>query len=351
MMIHSHHDSRRQFLRQVGRAALGGMALGFLPRPLSAQSRPTQTSRVALTTGDSRGDNIHRALRLMEPQIRETVARKKRVLLKPNIVSTGRQLAATHADCLEAVLDFLSAFHKDEFIIADSSASGSSHEGFSNYGYDRLARKHKVRFLDFDDEPSMIVYVSDHRFHPQAVRMSHLLLDPETYIVSAAILKTHDRAVVTLSLKNVVVGAAKKDKTFRWGVPDSGSNDKMIIHGGPTNEAINLNLFQLGRRLHPDLSVLDGFQGMEHNGPVSGTPVDHKVAVVSTDWLAADRVATELMGFDFNKVGYLSFAAKAGLGEGDLSRIEILGEKVTDHVRHYRPHDRVEEQYKWMTRS
>lgn len=97
--------------------------------------------------------------------------------------------------------------------------------------------------------------------------------------------------------------------------------------------------------------MLDGFQGMEHNGPVSGTPVDHKVAVVSTDWLAADRVATELMGFDFNKIGYLSFAAKAGLGEGDLSRMAIIGEKVTDHIRQYRPHDRVEEQYKWMTRS
>lgn len=65
--------------------------------------------------------------------------------------------------------------------------------------------------------------------------------------------------------------------------------------------------------MHPDLSVIDGFEGMEHNGPVGGKPVDHKVAVVSTDWLAADRVATELMGFDFNKVGYLSFSAKAGL--------------------------------------
>ena len=345
------NHSRRDFLHTMGRVALGGLAWGCLPRPLAAQSRPAGSSRVALTAGGTRGDNIHRALRLVEAQIRETLARKKRVLIKPNIVSTNRQLAATHADCLETVLDFLSAFHKDEFIIADSSASGSSHEGFSNYGYDRLARKYKIRFLDFDDEPSTIVHVSDQRFHPQAVRIADLLLDPDTYVVSAAIPKTHDRAVVTLSLKNVVVGAAKKDKTFRWGAPDSGSNDKIIIHGGPANEAININLFQLARRLHPDLSVLDGFEGMEHNGPVSGTLVDHKVAVVSTDWLAADRVATELMGFDFNKVGYLSFAAKAGLGEGDLSRIDVLGERIPDHVRHYRPHDSVEQQYKWMTRS
>lgn len=57
------------------------------------------------------------------------------------------------------------------------------------------------------------------------------------------------------------------------------------------------------------------------------------------------------MGFDFNKVGYLSFSARAGLGEGDLARVEVIGEKLSDHVRHYRPHDAVEQQYKWMTRS
>lgn len=345
------NQSRRGFLHTMGRVALGGLVLGSLPRALGAQSRSAGSSRVALTAGGTRGDNIHRALRLVETQIRETLARKKRVVLKPNIVVTSKQLAATHLDCLESILDFLSPFHKDEFIIAESAASGSALEGFSNYGYDRLARKYNVRFVDLDDELSTMMHVSDERFHPQAVRMASLLLDPKTYIVSATPLKTHDRAVVTLSLKNLVVGATQKDKTYHWGPGSKGTNDKPIIHGGPANEAINLNLFQLARRLHPDLSVLDGFQGMEHNGPVSGTPVDHKVAVVSTDWLAADRVATELMGFDFNKVGYLSFAAKAGLGEGDLSRMEIIGEKVTDHIRHYRPHDRVEEQYEWMTRS
>ena len=343
--------SRREFLHTMGRVALGGLALGCLPRSLAAQSRPARSSRVALTAGGTRGDNIHRALRLTETQIRETLARKKRVLLKPNIVVTNKQLAATHADCLEAVLDFLSTFYKDEFIIADSSASGSSFDGFSNYGYNGLAGKYKIRFLDFDDQPSTVLHVSDQRFQPQALRMSDLLLDPETYVVSAAIPKTHDRAVVTLSLKNVVVGAAIKDKTFRWGPGGKGSNDKTIIHGGPANEAINLNLFQLAKRLHPDLSVIDGFEGMEHNGPVGGKSVDHKVAVVSTDWLAADRVATELMGFDFSKVGYLSFSAKAGLGQGDMEHIEVLGEKIPDHIRHYRPHDSVEQQYKWITRS
>jgi len=54
------------------------------------------------------------------------------------------------------------------------------------------------------------------------------------------------------------------------------------------------------------------------------------------------------MGFDFAKIGYLWFSAQAGLGQGDLSKIEVLGEKVEDHVRKYRPHVNVERQYRWI---
>ncbi|NQT83034.1 hypothetical protein HQ563_08425, partial [bacterium] len=73
-----------------------------------------------------------------------------------------------------------------------------------------------------------------------------------------------------------------------------------------------------------------------------------KIAVASADWLAADRIAVELMGFDFAKIGYLSFSAQRGLGQGDLNKIEVLGERVEDHIRKYHPHDNVEQQYKWI---
>jgi uncharacterized protein (DUF362 family) len=62
-------------------------------------------------------------------------------------------------------------------------------------------------------------------------------------------------------------------------------------------------MFVLAQHLHPHLAVIDGYEGMEGNGPVSGTPVSHRVAVVGLDWLAADRVAVELMGIDYTKVG------------------------------------------------
>jgi len=326
-----------------------------LPLRARGQSAPAAVpsvtgSQAALTTGESRAENVFRALKMIEPQIRRGLARKKRVLLKPNMVVVNRQLAATHVECLEGVLEFLRPLVREEIIIGDSPAGGQATEGFDNYKYHQLAKRYRVRFINFDETPTEIRHVSDHRFQPRAVRMVRPLLDPDTYIISAAILKTHDRALCTLSLKNVVVGSAIKDKDFRWG-GNKGSNDKMLIHGGPHNEAIHYNLFALARILRPDLSVIDGFEGMEHNGPVSGAPVDHKVAVASCDFVAADRIGVELMGFDFDQVGYLSFCGKGGLGQGDLSRIDVLGEPVARHIRKYRPHDTLEQQLKWMTRG
>jgi len=344
--------TRRRFLARTACGAVGGLlASNMARRAVGQHAPPIPRSRVALIHGDSRADNVLGSLRLVEGEIRRGLARKKRVVLKPNIVWVRQQLSATHADCLDAILDFVSATFKDEIIIADSSAGGSVTEGYENYGYHRLEKKYKVKFLDLDEEPTVIRHAADHRYQPVPVRMAKLLLDPDTYIISSAIPKTHDRAVVTLSLKNVVVGAAIKDRGFRWGRGSKGSNDKTIIHGGPANEAINYNLFNLAKQLHPDLAVIDGFQGMEGNGPVAGTPVDHKIAIAATDWLAADRVAVELMGFDFAKVGYLTFCARAGMGQSDLGKIEVLGEKIPDHVRKYRPHDNVDRQYKWMTRG
>ena len=114
-------------------------------------------------------------------------------------------------------------------------------------------------------------------------------------------------------------------------------------------KGINFNLFALAPRLHPDLAVIDGYEGMQGNGPVGGTAVDHRVAVVSRDWLAADRVSVELMGIDFAKIGYLNYCANAGLGQADISQMEIIGATIKDHVKTYQLHDRVEEQLAWMS--
>jgi len=337
--------NRRNFLKT---SMLGGFAATCY-KPVKAISPwwypEKMSSQVALTTGDDRADIAFRALQPFSEEIKQNIG-ERLVVLKPNNVLIDIPLCATHVETLEGTLEFLKSIDKlQNVIIAESSAAGKTFDGFHNYEYDSLVSKYPVKLVDLDQEPFDILYVFDEKdFRPHACRMSRKLLDQDTYIISVARMKTHDRTVATLSLKNIVFAAPLKD-------PGGWENsDKPTVHGSGYR-AINFNMFALAPRLHPQLALIDGFEGMEGNGPAQGTSVDHRVCVVSPDWLAADRVAIELMGIDFKKVGWLNYCMDAGLGEGDLSKIEIIGEALTDHIIPYKLHDKINDQLIWMNPS
>jgi uncharacterized protein (DUF362 family) len=346
----THFSNRRDFLRASllgGLAAVGRSSFATLAHAAEKPSTLEATSRVALFHGDDRADIAFRALKVHERAVSRAIG-NRRVVIKPNNVAIDKQLSATHAGCLEGILEFLKSIGKlPNAVIAESAANGPTLEGFENYHYTDLARKYSVRLIDLDAEEVEQVHVFDEKdFRPHPVRVSKLLLDPNTFIISAAKLKTHDLIVATLSLKNVVLGAPVKD--VGSGRRRDVKSDKPIVHGSGIR-GLNYNLFDLSRRLHPHLAVIDGYDGMEGNGPTRGTLVEHRVCVASLDWLAADRVAVELMGIDFAKVGYLNYCAQAGMGESDLHKIEIVGEPIARHVRHYRLADNIEQQLVWMT--
>ena len=94
--------------------------------------------------------------------------------------------------------------------------------------------------------------------------------------------------------------------------------------------------------------MVDAFEGMEGNGPHAGTPVPHRIAIASTDYIAADRVGVEAMGVDPNWVGSLVYCSQAGLGQYDLDKIDVRGVKVAEVRRTYRLHPDVEQQKQWM---
>ena len=344
---------RRSFIKT---SVIGGVATSFIS-PLSTftsfDEQEMQSASVAISTGDNRADIAFRALQPYSKQIRQAIGNRL-VVLKPNNVSTEIPSCATHVDTLEGILEFLKSIRKlDNVIIAESAANGPTFDGFSNYGYFRLASKYPVKMVDLDTEGSEVLYVFDEKdFRPHPVRFSKVILSPGSYVVSVARMKTHNWAVATLSLKNIIFGAPVKDLGFTFGANSKAGSktDKSTVHGSGYR-GINYNLYSLASRVHPHLAVIDGCEGMEGNGPRLGTPVDHRVCVVSSDWLAADRVAVELMGIDFAKIGYLNFCAQAGLGVADLSKIEISGERIRDHVKHYKLHDNIDEQLIWMKKA
>jgi hypothetical protein len=65
------------------------------------------------------------------------------------------------------------------------------------------------------------------------------------------------------------------------------------------------------------------------------------------DWLAADRLGIELMGIPYENVGWMNYCSDAGLGQTDLSQMEILGESVQGNIKTYKLSDQIQGQLIW----
>jgi len=320
---------------------------GFLqtnPEPFPAlQTRST----VAIIQGDNRRKMIYESLLAVDDQIRPKLQQKKSVVIKPNNVSTNIQLAATHADALRGILDYLAPRFKGPIYIAESSA-GNTMEGFENFKYTAVAAEHKsqnVGLIDLNEEAKyVIVPLIDFDLHVVPARLAARLFDPDAFLISAAMLKTHNAAVATLSMKNMVLGAplhqAPKE-TKHW-------NDKRRYHVGIRQSLYNF--FLTAQRMQPywGVAVIDGFEGMEGNGPSMGTPVQHRIALASTDFIAADRVGVETMGIDCSTLGWLKYCGEVGIGQWDLSKIDVKGAQIAAVQKKYRLHPDIERQLKWM---
>jgi uncharacterized protein (DUF362 family) len=221
-------------------------------------------------------------------------------------------------------------------------------EGFRNFGYVKLAADSAARnvsLVDLNAEGKyQVIPLIDYDLHVQPVRLAARLLDPDAYIFCAGVLKTHNTVVATLSVKNMVLGAplhqAPKERPY-W-------NDKRKYHTGIRQTHYNMLLTAQKLRPHWGVALLDGYEGMEGNGPASGTPVASRIAIASTDYIAADRVGVECMGINPAWPGYLNYCGQLGLGNYDIGKIDVIGEKIASVQKKYRMHADIDRELQWM---
>jgi uncharacterized protein (DUF362 family) len=319
------------------------------PEPWRTQPQPypyyAGRSAVSLVKGENRRKNITEALVAIDDQIRPILKTKKYVVLKPNCVSTVA-LGTTNAETLMGILDYLAPRFKGPVVIAESC--GNPMGNFESLGYPKIVtefKNQKVSLVDLNAEAKyQVVSVFDYSARVIPVRLAARLFDPDAYVICSAVMKTHNAQVATLSIKNMVLGAplsATAKETPRW-------SDKRKFHVGMRMMQVNMMLTAQKLWPHFGAAVIDGFEGMEGNGPHAGTPVPHRIAIASTDYLAADRVGVEAMGIDPGWVGSLVYCYQVGLGQYDLNKIDVRGVKVADVRRTYRLHPDIEQQKEWM---
>jgi ferredoxin len=136
---------------------------------------------------------------------------------------------------------------------------------------------------------------------------------------------------VTAALKNqygLIPGAMKSQWHFRLQEADWLASLILDIH----------------RTARPKLAIMDAVVAMEGAGPTSGTPRFMGALLASTDLVAVDCVACELIGQNPDDVPLLRLARQQGLGQTDLGRMAIFGDDwrslvVPDFKRIERPVD------------
>jgi uncharacterized protein (DUF362 family) len=343
--------TRRGFLKlglgAAGGLALGGGAVGSLgrlagpsgqsrPRGLDLFRRPAGPARVSLIKGDDRYRIVTQALETLKDEILGSIGNRP-ILLKPNVVLSANPLSDTHVDTVRAILDFLKPHYKKSIIIGEAGHQ-PTFDGFKACGYLELEKSYDARLVDLNRDRFEYRYVFGAEHQPLPVRISSTCLDPNVYTISAARMKTHDYVLVTLSLKNLLLGCPIKDEK---------SNDKALFHTGPkaVNDICHFNMFHIAQDVFPDLAVIDGFEAMEGDGPAWGTPFPARVALASLDAVAADAVATKVMGFDPGRVLYLAAMSRAGMGQGDLEKIELIGTPLDQCLYKFKPHKAMAELY------
>ena len=128
---------------------------------------------------------------------------------------------------------------------------------------------------------------------------------------------------MTGAIKNLAMAAPLNPGAVNGAKPIS---YKRNMHSGGSR-FLHYNMFLMTPYSIPDFSIIDGLEGMEGNGPINGTPVDHKIAMASFDPVAMDSMAARLMGIPLEDVGYLNYLAAAGMGNIDRDKIDIIGGK------------------------
>ncbi len=231
----------------------------------------------------------------------------QKVLLKPNLLRGfgPEYCVTTHPMVVEAVCRVLKDFSVGQITISDSPALGSLEAVAKKAGYDPLKKKYGCK----------IVPLSDPIPFKNEEGVPHLkiagCLSEFDRIVNLPKVKSHCQMAMTLAIKNLfglVIGKRKP-----------------ILHCLVKNDKVKFGkmLIDIARHVNPCLTIADGIEAMQGQGPIHGSPYPLGVLLASTDMTALDRIAAELLSF--SNVYALEAAKLKGYGNYELEKIEISG--------------------------
>ncbi len=259
---------------------------------------------------------------------------KKSALLKPNIVNVAKPHSAkiTHPVLVEALIDVLREIGVDDITVGDGPAVDADvNRVFDVSGYSKLARRKKVKLVNFDDMESTTIKIIEEKnsrdekradsaqfksnlakdflkSEHNGIRIPKLVNDVDLYI-NIPKLKTHVNAGVSISLKNQIGLLARYDK--------------MRFHLIGLHEPIT----RLAQVIRPEMIIVDGIIGSEGEAPVHGRRKDAAVLAMGTDMLEVDLVCCKIMGIEPFSVNHIRLLLPK---DGTVPQIMTVGERIDE---------------------
>lgn len=244
------------------------------------------------------------------------------VLLKVNLIGpkTSDSAAVTHSEFVRALTRILKNMGCTVWI-GDSSGGAiagiaPTAQGFKVSGYERVAEEEGAIIKNFDREG--VFEVQPHGKFKDKMFLARPLVDADV-VINVPKLKTHSANIYTGAVKNVfgcIPGLRKA--MYHKMAPDKEDFGEIIadIHEGA--------------KFH--LHIMDGIISMQGEGPTAGTVYNSNKILMSTDPLALDAIAANMLGMTIDDIPILSAAKKRKLGQYNLDEIEIDGDY--DYIPH-----------------
>jgi len=237
---------------------------------------------------------------------------KRKVFIKPNIAIPTWPNAPyiTNPEVVAGVIDYLKEIGIDDIKVGDGPVpiGFGVEETLMVCGYTEMCKNKKVEILNPDILPRMKITGMEGAFF-----IPEILSDHE--YINIAKFKTHYQTAVSLALKNQKGLLAPEDKNF-------------------FHLDLHRNIARLAQAVRPALSIIDGTNGLEGNGPVDmGEEVaDFNVLAAGTHILALDQLACMIMGINPEDVEHLKMAEKYGLKS---LKEEKIDEEILQDVKRF----------------
>ena len=281
------------------------------------QSNIPANNRVAIIDcADYRQELLYKSLEKAAELAGGFDVRGKTVLLKPNIVydSAPEKAIVTHPLFLEAVIRLVRDSGAKRILVGDSP--GLQQPGFiaKASGLGETARRNGAEWVDFTQSKTEITRsdgkVVKHFTVTGAVREADR-------IISLPKLKTHQLLQFTGAMKNL------------FGLIPSVLKSAMHVRL-PSRDAFAGMLVDLNAAVMADYAFMDAVVGMEGPGPGSGTPRKIGLVLASSNLLAIDIAACEIVGYPPARIPVCREALSRGIWLKDVSEIEYPAIKPQD---------------------